>query len=369
MTDKLQQMLDALEDQPRLLVEASLHPVQGDRFQPTGFPDLGAAVYKRPDGTPMLLVESAQSMANRLEAVCWDDAKDEIAEPLKGLPHVVVDLGNTRKTSSIREAHRLNSIYIITDKVFRENLLTSIQQVDGGEVNRRALAKGVFKLDPCSLLHGVFFARKDIAGGRARLQRLLSSFIEAINVAPATSGGVKNETVDPTGVDALARYSGIEQKKNLDAAKSIPYPRTEYVAESVVAYFNLDLASMRGYGLGDPANRLLVALSIYKIVKFLEGGMRLRTACDFELKCLAVKRPEGLSFAPSVELLQELQSSLPNLIKDCDFGESPKTLITAPTLTEKALKKAREALKKAEKEKDVSTDNAAALTNPEGDAQ
>ena len=51
----------------RILVEADLVPVQGQRFQPTGFADLGAAVYTLPDGTRMLLVESAQSMANRLE--------------------------------------------------------------------------------------------------------------------------------------------------------------------------------------------------------------------------------------------------------------------------------------------------------------
>ncbi len=50
-----------LEHAPRLLLEAELRPCQGDRFQPTGFADLGAALYKRPDGTDMLLVESAQS--------------------------------------------------------------------------------------------------------------------------------------------------------------------------------------------------------------------------------------------------------------------------------------------------------------------
>ena len=40
--------LEQLTGQPRLLVEARLEPVQGTRFQPTGFPDLGAAVYDAP---------------------------------------------------------------------------------------------------------------------------------------------------------------------------------------------------------------------------------------------------------------------------------------------------------------------------------
>jgi CRISPR-associated protein Csb1 len=55
----------ALKDQPRLLLKAALKPIQGTRFQPTGFPDLGAATYDGPDGRKMILVESAQSMANR----------------------------------------------------------------------------------------------------------------------------------------------------------------------------------------------------------------------------------------------------------------------------------------------------------------
>ena len=63
----------ALKDKPRVLIEAALKPVAGTRIQPTGFPDLGPATYDDPDGTPTLLVESAQSMANRLEAVCWDE--------------------------------------------------------------------------------------------------------------------------------------------------------------------------------------------------------------------------------------------------------------------------------------------------------
>ena len=53
--------LDALKDQPRLLFEARLKPLAGTRFQPTGFPDLGAAQYKLNDGTEMLLVFCANS--------------------------------------------------------------------------------------------------------------------------------------------------------------------------------------------------------------------------------------------------------------------------------------------------------------------
>ena len=82
--------LTALDGTQRLLIEAELRPVQGYRFQPTGFPNLGAATYKAPDGTDMLLIESAQSVANRLEAVCWDEVNDDWVKPLHGLPVVKV---------------------------------------------------------------------------------------------------------------------------------------------------------------------------------------------------------------------------------------------------------------------------------------
>ena len=82
--------LQALATEPRLLLEAELTPLQGSRFQPTGFPNLGAATYDGPDGTPMLLVESAQSVANRLEAVCWDPVADHWVAPLNGLPYIAL---------------------------------------------------------------------------------------------------------------------------------------------------------------------------------------------------------------------------------------------------------------------------------------
>ncbi len=306
---QLNAIYSALAKQPRLLIEAELQPIQGDRFQPTGFPDLGAATFKRPDGTPMLLVESAQSMANRLEAVCWDEAKDEIIEPLKGLSHVVVTM-EKGKTSSIQEAHRLNSPYIINDEKLKKAITDEVGNKDTGPLDIRKLANAVFKHDAGAVLHGVFLEK---VAGRLRLQRLLSSFIEAEGAETATSGGVKLDRVDPTG----------------DAAKgfgNVPFARTEFTAQRTVAYFNLDLATMRGYGLGEAAENLLVALALFKILRLLETGLRLRTACDFEVKALRATRPAGIDLSQRDELLAELIKAMLSLIAECGFSEQPLKL-------------------------------------------
>lgn len=310
MADKLAPVFEALAGQPRLLIKAELKPVQGDRFQPTGFPDLGAATYKRPDGTPMLLVESAQSMANRMEAVCWDEAEDSIAAPLGNLPHVVVDLGGGMTTSSIQEAHRLNSPYIINNEEFGGAIRGEVGDAESGVLDIRKLARAVFRRDAGAVLHGVFLEK---VAGRLRLQRLLSSFIEAEGVSAVTSGGVKLDRVDPTG-NAAEGYG------------NVPYSRTEFTARSITAYFNLDLATMRGYGLGEEANRLLVALALYKLLKVLDGGLRLRTACDLEAETINVTRPAGLTLDGLA--LTDLEEALPGLIAACGFDASSVTRIS-----------------------------------------
>jgi len=67
-----------------------------------------------PDSTEMLLVESAQSMANRLENVCCDPTAKDWVAPLRGLPYVTVVNGDGEEiTNSLLEAHRLNSPYIL----------------------------------------------------------------------------------------------------------------------------------------------------------------------------------------------------------------------------------------------------------------
>src|SRR5262245_40583969 len=116
--------LEALKVEPRVLIEAALKPVAGTRIQPTGFPDLGPAMYQDANEVPTLLVESAQSMANRLEAVCWCEGDDAIAPEMKGLPYgkvLVAGLGDAADTTcSLLEFHSLNSPYIMTGLTDKE---------------------------------------------------------------------------------------------------------------------------------------------------------------------------------------------------------------------------------------------------------
>ena len=290
----------ALAAEPRLLLEAELRPVQGSRFQPTGFPNLGPAVYAAPDGEQTVLVESAQSMANRLEAVCWDEAKDDWVPPLRGLPLIkVVDEQDEPLTNSVLEAHRLNSPYILEgkDKSVFDLLKSGLAGMETGRVDLAALARMLLQLDANALLHGVFLAKKDLAGGRLRLPRALSAFIEASGVRVVTSGGVKNDSVNPSG----------------DTAKgfgNVPFSRDEYAAERIVAYFNLDLRQIRSFALGDEVERLLISVALFKVQSFLEVGLRLRTACDLDMAAVRVTRPAAFT----VPALDALRTELPGLI-------------------------------------------------------
>jgi CRISPR-associated protein Csb1 len=303
MTIDLSKLLPAQGPLPtRLLLEAPLRPVQGARFQPTGFPDLGAATYETAQGT-RLLVESAQSMANRLEKVCWDDAQQTLVAPLAGLSYVRVNRQGVYLTSSVTEAHRLNSPYILEgkNKAFFKTLQEETSGLAEGVIDRRKLAATIFKYDANALIHGLFLAKKELVGGRLRLERALSAFIEAEGVRVAASGGVKNDHVNPSG----------EAK---DGFGNVPYQRDEFTADSITAFFNLDLAEIRAFGLGEAGERLLVLLALFKIRALLDGNLRLRTACDLEVVGeLRIKRPDGFAL-PS---LVELAAALPEAIQAC----------------------------------------------------
>lgn len=306
----------ALANQPRLLIEADLVPVQGSRFQPTGFPDLGAAEYDGPDGQRMLLVESAQSMANRLEEVCWDKTADDWVAPLAGLPLVrVIDNQGAALTNSVLEAHRLNSPYILEgkDKTVFNRLKAELADMEEGMVNIRRLAQVVFGLDTNALLHGLFLAKKELAGGRLRLPRALSAFIEAEDVRVAQSGGVKNDAVNPSG-DTSKGFG------------NVPFARTEYTAPKITAFFNLDLAQLRGFGLPDAQRDLLIALALFKIRRFLRDGLRLRTACDLEARAIRVRRPADFTLPE----LETLEAELPAMIQAISSAFAGVTTVRYP---------------------------------------
>lgn len=306
-----------LEKAPRLLLEAHLRPLQGDRFQPTGFPDLGPARYTAPDGTEKLLVESPQSVANRMELACWDLPNGKVIDGLEGLPYVkVIDAHGQTLTTSLLESHRLNSPYILEgkDKTVFDMLKTELASFEIGAVDHRALAQILLKYDANAVLHGVFLAKKDLAGGRLRLARVLAGFIEASGVAPAESGGAKIDHVNPQG-DTNRGFG------------NVIYHRTEFTAKRICAFFNLDLALLRSYGLPAQAENLLIALALFKIRRFLSTGLRLRTACDLEvIGDLKVTRPQNGFAVPSEN---DLRAECQRLIEECRkarlFAEPPVT--------------------------------------------
>jgi CRISPR-associated protein Csb1 len=169
-------------------------------------------------------------------------------------------------------------------------------------LNWKKIYATLFRYDPSSLIHGVFLSL--LEGGRVRAPRAVTGFIEASNVKRVVSGGVKNSPVDPKGelqvADADASEKGVYS--------NVPYARVEYTAETITAYFNLDLALIRGYGLPEEAQRLLIALSLLKIRRFLKTELRLRTACDLRMKELRVSSEYEL---PEEEtLLKEVKDGI-----------------------------------------------------------
>jgi len=292
---------DTLKNAHRVLFNIPLRPVQGERFQPTGFPSLGAATYQTRNGRS-LLVESAQSMANRLETVIWDAATQAPVAAAAGLSYIRVERKGGFLTSSILESHRINSPYLLEskkDKTFFNELKAALGGLEEGPINRRLLAQTLFKYDANALIHGVFLAKKELAGGRLRIARALSAFIEADGIEVAASGGVKNDHVSPQG-DTKTGFG------------NVPFSRDEYTAQTITLYVNLDLDQIRGYGLDDNATRLLVVLALYKVRALLSGALRLRTACDLEPVSIEVTalRPEGFALPSLDELETELKAAI-----------------------------------------------------------
>ncbi|MEJ1973476.1 MAG: type I-U CRISPR-associated RAMP protein Csb1/Cas7u [Lacunisphaera sp.] len=179
----------------------------------------------------------------------------------------------SRSTNSVLEAHRLNSPYILEakDKSFLETLKKELGVEKDGRADLRALAGVLLKYDINSLLHGVFIAKSEIAGGRMRVPRVITAFIEAKDVTVAASGGVKNDHVNPG--------KGEEGKTSKEGFGNVPFHRDEFTGD-ITAFFNIDLAQIRGYGLGETVEKLLYAIALFKVRALLDAPFRPRTACE-----------------------------------------------------------------------------------------
>ena len=297
----------------RFLLDVQLEPVQGSRFAPTGFADLGAAVFDRPTvdaagndaWVKCLLVESAQSMANRLEGTLWDAASASPAEAVSDLPYVrIVDDNGNHLTSSREESHRLASPYVryATDgnRTGVDIINSRLELSETTPHDYRRLAKAVFSLDPLALVHGVFFAGKGAKEfpGQPKFTRLVTGFIEATDVRAAESGGVKRDHVNHTqassGGDSTEGYG------------SVPFARTEWTARTITASFNIDLAQLRSYGLPSPAQSLLETIAKLEIATLLAQPLRLRTNCDLDTKDHAHRSRDHQELTSATTLTSEV---------------------------------------------------------------
>lgn len=292
-----------LPSSARYLLAAELKPLQGQKFQPTGFPDVGAGVFKTPSNQEFLAVESHQSVANRLESAIWDDATQDLIAPAKGLSYVkIVDENDAFLTASVLEAHRLNSVYVekstLGEKSFSDVLKSEIGFDANRPFSRDQLVKVLAKYDVGCLLHGVFL---ESIAGVLRIPRTLSGFIEAENIQRVQTGGVKNDRVQATKDEDAGQTAST-------GFGNVPFHRTDFVAEKIIAYFNLDLDQVRSYRLGKDMESLLFALSVMKIQRFLARGLRLRTACDLESVGVTVR---GGGQLPSGD---DAESALPDLV-------------------------------------------------------
>lgn len=319
-------LVDTLLEHDRVVIEARLDLANGSFFQPTGFPDIDACIFVDKDGYRRCLVESEQSMANRLEAVCMQ-APGTWRVPFEGqLPVIrIVDGNGDLLGTSLTEPHRLSSTYILEgtrdsnsnlQEILRDKLGVSKDGKRWPLDKRSELSRVVFALDPAAILHGFQFMQWSAVG--LRQQRLLHARMEAVLAGDSDVhyGAVKVDSIDP---------KGHREKSNI--GQSLAH-KARLVPKSIIATFEIDVLGLRerwlvGNKPGPPKEndepekkkrledavaqnkkpqRFLLALALWKIRQFLadqpsfdartgqvERSLRLRSDCGLRL----IDRREG----------------------------------------------------------------------------
>jgi CRISPR-associated protein Csb1 len=312
--------INAFKSACRLLITVPLKVADGTngRFQPTGFPDLGPALYKgvrefeEKDGTDgtkkvqravnMLFSDTAAALGNWLEEACLSG--DDYNPDCQGIPYVRVldgDGSGEQKpflTSSVREPHRLASPYVLSAKRDggQETMKDWLRKPEQFSVNKQrpvrpwVLAQKLFSIDPGCILHGVFLEELD---GRLRLPRLLSGFIEAANPNQVNYGGV---------------YRG-----EVSAKDNIPFSKQEFTSDDIHASFILHLSTLSGHNLTADQTHFLILWSLYKIDTLLRRCLRLRSGCEFQaISILPTVDGKSWNWVPSNAGTEAAKSSTEN---------------------------------------------------------
>jgi CRISPR-associated protein Csb1 len=293
-------LLETLYEQDWVLIIASLEIANGRFLQPTGFPDIGPCIYRDKEGKRWCLVESEQSMANRLEAVCMKDPGVWVEE-LKGLPVIAVrDSKRNLLTTNLCEPHRIASSYVLegkigadkTIKVLFENKLGLEQGGDSWPLNKRAeLDNLVFALDPGALLHGFQFVQWKFVG--LRQTRLLHGRLEAeLAVEPEVHYGmVKWDAIEPES----ARQERANKGQSI-AAKS------RIVPKEILASFEIDVLGLKSLALDESQKKFLLGLALWKIGAFLDNrpsfdARSRQTLPSLRLRADCYLRPKSVSWS------------------------------------------------------------------------
>jgi CRISPR-associated protein Csb1 len=338
----LEQLLAA--DGPAcLIIKAQFEPVgDTDRFQPAGFPEMGHVIYDAPrvdeKGDPaapekVCIVDSAASMANHLETVCFANPAAGILHPdLEALPHVrcVTDrnprMENGRLVpgpenerdrvvvTTLTEGHRLASDYFLdgqrNGQGFRELLRNELGIVEVKKDKTYFLRPDdwwtiyttIFRYDPNSLVHGVMFAREQI-----KISRLLTAHLEAFGAARVGSAGVKFDRLGKT-----------------TSGQPI-FAKDEETARRIEATFLIDLGLLRSYGhgehgLNDAQKRLLLELTLWKIQRMLAAPFRFRSDCYLRCVGRTCTTDDGSALNEAGVSL-----NIAEAIRNCRFAENPVT--------------------------------------------
>lgn len=237
--------LDRLYSADRILITANLQVAEGfgDRLQPASFPNLGPCLYKLPDGSDRLVLDTAQAVANWLEYICWPEGTNSYIQEFANVPSVVVldgDRDNAFLTSSVLESHRLNSRYIYEAKLqdylednhpeFLRLLADYFGFEDSRPFHRGKLLNRLFRLDPGCIIHGVFLAGgkgfKGV-GGRVSSPRVLSAHVTASDPRPVNLAGTYNDRVS--------------------ALHNVPHASQQYAPKQIEAQFSVHVGDLKSY--------------------------------------------------------------------------------------------------------------------------